>query len=77
MVKEQLEHRIIRKLYSMFGVPVILVCKKDGTTRFCVDYRKLNENISTDAYPLPCIDNCLDALGNAQFFSTLDLATGF
>ncbi len=54
-----------------------LVTKKDGTTHFCVDYRKLNDIIRKDAYPLLQIDDTLDALHGSTYFSTLDLYLGY
>ena len=59
---------------SPWASPVVLVTKKDGSTRFCVDYRRLN---SKDVYPLPRIDDSLRLLGNQQWFSTMDLASGY
>ena len=56
---------------------MVLVTKKDGSTRFCVDYRHLNSLTVKDAYPLPRIDDSLRLLGNQQWFSTMDLASGY
>lgn len=57
--------------------PIFFVKKKDGQLRLVVDYRKLNERTIKDAYPLPQIDNLLDSMGGACFFSTLDAASGY
>ena len=57
--------------------PVVMVRKKNSSHRFCVDYRGLNAVTKTDMFPLPRIDDLLDQLGGAKFFSTLDMASGF
>ena len=62
---------------SPWASPVVLETNKDGTTRLCVDYRRLNALTTKDEYPLPRIDNSLRLLGNQQWFSTMDLASGY
>lgn len=56
---------------------VTLARKRDGYVRFCVDYKNLNEQMESDPYPLPCIDDCLDALKDCQYFTGLDLASRY
>lgn len=72
-----LEEKIIQPSCSDFASPVVPVKKKDGSTRVCIDYRKLNRKIIKDRYPLPNIDDQLDKLRDAKIFSTLDLKNGF
>ena len=62
---------------SPWETPLALVTKKDRTTRFCVDYRRLNALTTKDAYPLRRIDDSLRLLGNQQWFSTMDLPSGY
>jgi transposase InsO family protein len=76
-VKEMEKQGVIEESTSAWNSPVILVKKKDGSLRFCVDFRALNDKTIIDAYPLPRIDNYLDVLGKARFFSTIDLITGY
>ena len=57
--------------------PIVLVKKKDGTIRFWVDFRKVNDLTKKDAHPLPRVNDTLDTLGGAQWFTTLDLAHGY
>jgi len=56
---------------------VVLIPKPDGSPRFCIDYRQLNERAVRGSYPLPRMDDCLDSLGDAHFFSTLDCNAGY
>ena len=76
-VREMLSGGQIEPSDSPWASPVVLVTKKDGSTRFCVDYRRLNSLTVKDAYPLPRIDDSLRLLGNQQWFSTMDLASGY
>ena len=72
-VQQMLSSNVIRPLNSPWASPVVMVRKKDGSLRFCVDFRQLNAATVKDAHPLPRIDDLLDALHGAKWFSTLDL----
>ena len=76
-VEKMLDHGVIEPSESPWASPVVLVRKKDGTLRYCIDYRKLNSVTRKDSYPLPRIDESLDSLAETQYFSTLDLASGY
>lgn len=77
LLKDMLERDVIQPSSSPWASPVVLVQKKDGTLRFCVDYRKLNAITRKDAYPIPRIDDTLDTLAGSCWFSTLDLLSGY
>ncbi len=62
---------------SPWASPAVMVRKKDGSHRFCMDYRALNAVTRADLFPLPGIDDLLDQLGKSKYFSTLDLAAGY
>jgi hypothetical protein len=76
-IEGMLRGGIIQRSQSPWASRVVLSPKKDGTMRFCVDYRKLNELTVKDSYPLPHTQDVLDYMSTAQFFSTMDLASGF
>ena len=76
-LQEMLSEDIIVPSNSPWASPVVLIPKKDGTRRFCVDYRKLNAFTIRDASPIRRIDDTLDSLQEATFFSTLHLRTGY
>ncbi|MES9884898.1 MAG: reverse transcriptase domain-containing protein [Sedimenticola sp.] len=76
-LQAMLEKDIIEPGTGPWAAPIVLVTKKDGSVRFCIDYRKLNQVTRKDAYPLPRIDTSLESLGGSKWFSTLDLASGY
>ena len=76
-VNKMLENGIIQPSTSPWASPIVLCTKKDGSVRFCIDYRRLNAVTHKDSYPLPRIDDSLDALRGSKWFSTLDLQSGF
>ena len=68
---------IIEPSASEWSSPIVLVKKKDGTLRMCVDYRRLNSVSQADAYPMPRIDDLIDRLGKAKYITTIDLTRGY
>lgn len=76
-LKDMLEAGAIRPSQSPFSSNIVLVRKKDGSLRFCIDYRKLNNRTVKDAYALPRIEETIDSLVGSRFFSKLDLRSGY
>lgn len=76
-VQELFEKGFIRPSTSPCGSPIVLVKNKDGSWRMCIDYQALNKITVKNRYPLPCIDDLLDQLIEAVYFSKLDLHSGY
>jgi hypothetical protein len=76
-LKDAVEAGLNRPSYSEFGSPILFVRKADASLRLCIDYRGLNEVTRKDAYPLPRVDDTMDELKDANFYTHLDLASGF
>ena len=77
MVDDMLEAGMVQESSSPWASPIVLVRKKDGKLRFCMDYHRLNAVTRKDVYPLPRIDDLLDQLSGKRIFSTLDARTGY
>ena len=77
LLNDMLEREVIRPSNSPWSSPIVLVKKKDNTKRLCVDFRKVNEITKKDAFTIPRIDDTLDTLHSARYFSCVDLASGY
>ena len=76
-IEKMLKDGIIRKLRELWASPVVIVEKKDGSKRFCLDFRKLNNITKTNAHSLPKIDDLLEKFRKAKWFSNIDLANRY
>ena len=72
-----LEQGVITPSHSPWASPMVLVRKKDGSFRFCIDYHRLNSVTIRDPHPLPRVDDLLEALNSSTIFSALDLRQGY
>ena len=77
MVDQMQKQGIVQPSKSPWASPIVLVPKKDGSLRFCIDYRKLNSITRKDVYPIPRVDDIFDTLNGARYFTSLDLASGY
>jgi hypothetical protein len=76
-IQEILQKDHIKPISSPCGSPIVLVHKKDGTWRLCIDYRALNKITIRNHYPIPRIDDLLDQLKGSNYFSNIDLKSGY
>lgn len=76
-IQKMLQNGIIEPSVSPWLSNLVIVNRKDGAPRICVDYRKVNEVLKKDSYPLPRLDECLDALAGNKYYSSMDLCSGY
>src|SRR5207237_10554652 len=76
-LEDMLQKGVARPSNSSWASPVVIAKKKDGSDRFCVDYRRINAFTRKDAYPLPNIERALATLSGAKYFSVMDLQGAF
>ena len=76
-IKEMLENGVIEESQSPYSAPVVLVKKKNGKIRFCVDYRQLNQITIKDNHPLPLISDAINVMNDCKYFSVVDLLSGY
>ncbi|CAF4588329.1 unnamed protein product [Rotaria magnacalcarata] len=76
-IDKLLKHGVIEESTSPWSSPIVLVRKKDGSVRFCVDFRKLNNITTKDAFPMPRIDDIFDHLSQAEYYTTIDFKSGY
>ena len=76
-IERMLKEGIIKKSKSPWTSPVVLVSKKDGSIRFCVDYKKVNDLTIVDAHPLPIVNDTVDKIGGKKYYISIDLASRY
>ena len=77
MINELLENDIIRESTSPWSFPLVIVRKKNGDIRMCVDYRSLNAKTSRPIFPIPSADELFDTVSDSMYFTSLDLSSGY